>query len=228
MVDLGKKLKSFQRRIHDINYINTNLIDGYPETEEKYRKARDLIQIYIGNIESLKNYEHGGTFLKGIISGLNAISKQLKDGMISTDSIYVTNSIALESLSRKIDDPVIKRCSEAHKEIAQAKDEFNDRLEELEVKLKKEFERSFGIDEARVEVKNVRYDLERLKGDGKNESQEVKMLGDKYEKIMKETFEKMNDFIGKSGIALLVGEISKEEGVFYSKAAEAMAKVNKS
>lgn len=208
MVDLASNFKSIQRRMHNINYTKTQLVEGYEKTEDSYRKIRDLICIYRSNIVDLMNYEHGGKTMKTIKEGITTIGKRLKEDYFKNDSMYQQSSMVLSSIALYSENgDFCKRYANAMDEIGKAKNLFNEKLEKALVAMKRFEKDAEVIDSRRTEVKNKRYDLEKLMKKPDQNQDMANDLQSKFNTLVQSVLVSMNAFIGDKGIGEVVKDV---------------------
>lgn len=216
MVDLGANFKSIQRRVHNIQYKQTKMATGYEDTEEKYRKMRDIIDVYRSNLKNFMNYEHGGKTLKTIKDGITTLSRKWRDDYFLNDSIYQQGATALEAMSASLGNgDMSRKYADTMREIEKAKNTFNDSLEEAVVAIQR-FERDAeNIDNKRVEIKNKRYDLEKLMSSPTGKQEVINDTNKKFTDLMQSVLVSMNAFIGSKGVGEIVKNVMKAHYEFH-------------
>ena len=223
MVEFAKSFKSIQRRLHNIEYTKTQLPDGFEDTEEKYRKLRDIIGIYKANIEDFMNYEHGGKTLKTIKEGLNTLGTKIKEDYFKSKSIYSQAAVCLGNMAtHNGNQEKIRKYSEVMQELEKVKCKLNESLEEAKVALQRLEKDAESIDAKRIEVKNKRYDLERLmKNPGEDESM-VNNSKNRFDSLVQSVLVSMNAFIGSKGVGEIAKKVMKAHHEFFRTSSEKM------
>eukprot|EP00866_Antonospora_locustae_P001331 jgi/Antlo1/1331/2166 len=226
MVDLATNFKSIQRRIHNINYTKTHLVEGYEDTEENYRKLRDILCIYKSNLVDFVNYEHGGKTMKTIKEGLSTIGRRLKEDYFKNDSMFQQASIVLESMSQYCTKgDACRRYSEAMRDMEKAKCTFNERLEQAIVAIQRFEKDSQNIDSRRIEVKNKRYDLEKLMHKPGENQDIVSDMENRFNSLVQSVFASMKAFISDKGIEEIVCDVKKAHYEFNKTCYERMKNI---
>lgn len=228
MVNITQNLKSIQRRVHNISYVYTKLPENYEEIEEKYRKTRDLLAIFKSNIEMLMNYEHGGKTSKMFKDGFHSVSSKFKENYFVVNSFYEQTAVVLRSMS-KFDDSgknISMKSADAFSAIGALKNTMNEKLENAIASLERFVTDSARIDMRRVEIKNVRYDLEKMYKSLEPTDPVIKENVEKFSKLTISALESMKSFISDEGTYQVLRDVMDAQTAFFKASYEASKGLN--
>lgn len=196
MVDYSKHAKSIQRRFHNVSYDNAPFPQGYEETEERYRKFRDLISLLQANIERFTHYEHGGKTMKAFTETINKIGDKFSAQIMAANSMYEELGMIIKTMGDMQDggsyNQSIGRCFTG---VASAKVELNRDLDKANAELKKVAVDVDAIDNLRVLAKNARYDLAKLQGRTDSSADEIRGANEEFQRAAENALVNMRQFI---------------------------------
>lgn len=225
-MSLEGNFHSIQRKIHNVEYTHTALPEGYEAAEEQYRHCRDHLTVLKDCTVGLSTYEHGGKTMKSIKEGLTAIGKRLKDDHFKNDSIYAGLSAVGHSLQADLPSGTTTTAagfSTAYQQIDQAKVRMNVVLEAQVLALSALQKQTESIDKMRIQVKNLRYDLEIARQ--ATPPKDSAKLEQEYDDTSKSTLASMTSFIGDNGMDGILQKITAAHREFAEREVEALKNI---
>lgn len=221
--------KYVSRKIHKLEYIHTPLPDGYEASEAQYRPFRDHAEMLKLCVEGLLHYETGGKVMKQVFKIADTIPD---DSKMILDKWDVYAAMGRGADSMKADSvpaaniTTVASFSAAYHQISECKKRMNDDLQAQHAAIKELLDRARSIDQTRMQVANLRYDLEKARQASPSKPQEeTAKLEREYADTSKAALDAMIAFNGDHGMEGILQKIATAHREFAEREVEALAAI---
>ncbi|QDY78191.1 hypothetical protein [Streptomyces qinzhouensis] len=219
-----------QQKVRKLDYTHTPLPDGYQDAEGLYKHFRDHLGMVSECVKVLANYEFGGQFFRRLAgasllttgaSGLHALKRE--DMYTDTGRVGSSLKAGLPSDSAAT---TAAAFSAAYLRIGESKERMNTSLrtqQEAIIELQK---RTKSIDDARLKVTNLRYDLESARqASPPKPPQETAKLEKDYTDTSRLALAAMTAFNGDHGMDGILQNIAAAHREFSEREVEALKNI---
>ncbi|MFI5783484.1 hypothetical protein [Nocardia sp. NPDC051570] len=221
------------RKISRINYTHTTMIDGYEDAEPVYKRFRDLLGPLSDHLKELLTYEYGGRTYKQVMGTLDLVGERVGSDRFHQDDIYAgLGLVAKQTAERGPSSGATvtgASFSAAFLGISQYKQQMNIALDAQLRVLKGLKDRAAHTDKSRMQVNNLRFDLETLRQSKAAQSAESvaadKKLEQEFTDASTAALTEMTAFIGDDGVEGVLQKIAEAHREFSEKSAQALKSV---
>lgn len=217
------------RKIKKVEYLNTTLPHDYDAVNTEYRRIRNELDVLSSVVESLGNYEFGGSMMKNMGKLGNKLSSSTRLKVFESNDIYTQASLLGEELSNTTHNSSIKslgaKFSEAYQKISAAKKDMNSKLKEILSSIKVLREEAKAIDSLRKQADDLRYDLEEKIQEGNSSKIQIDSATSDFNTKALEALRGMKTFVGEAGILGLLNKIMVTHREFSEESSKALSNV---